>query len=519
MPFRLVIETEGQRRAFGLRGGENLVGGATGCDVRIEHPTLSRHHACLLVTPAETAEDGERTGGMVLSIADLDSENGTWHGQQRVRGARRIEPPTEIRWGAVTGLLEWIDDGDSRPARGPRVDPPSSDRPVEAASPASTTTSVGPLYTFTLSYLPDLIAAAHDGLSVPGLASRVGDALVESLPCRKVGVERTSGGTSVPLYRGGDVAADDSGYSLPSRAAAAAFSVEAHFSAVEQSRVFTPILQVAAGLLALAEAATADREAVRADVAGPAPVGSSASPPDPPTQHQGLRALYRRAEQIAEGDVHVLIRGESGTGKELLARFIHQSSRRASGPFVALNCAALSRDLQEVELFGIERGMATGVEARSGRFEEAHGGTLFLDEIGDMALDVQAKILRVLQEREVYRIGAKRATSADVRVLSATHRDLHGMIEAGQFRSDLWHRIADWECRVPALRERKIDIPNLAAFFLADAAAALGTTPVAVSVAALDALTASRIDTERCSVVNNPPSGTKSRAVCSSRSS
>ncbi|MDX1631434.1 MAG: sigma 54-interacting transcriptional regulator, partial [Thermoanaerobaculia bacterium] len=150
----------------------------------------------------------------------------------------------------------------------------------------------------------------------------------------------------------------------------------------------------------------------------------------------------------------------------LLARYIHRASPRREEPFVALNCAALPRDLLEAELFGIEQGVATGVRSRPGKFELADGGTLFLDEIGDMAFETQAKILRVLQEAEVYRVGGQEPRKARVRVVAATNQDLDELREDGRFREDLYHRIADWRVDLPALRERRADIPNLAAHFL-----------------------------------------------------
>ncbi|MCB1056284.1 MAG: sigma 54-interacting transcriptional regulator, partial [Acidobacteria bacterium] len=157
---------------------------------------------------------------------------------------------------------------------------------------------------------------------------------------------------------------------------------------------------------------------------------------------------------------------------------------------VALNCAALPDDLLEAELFGVERGVATGVEARAGKLEQAHGGTLFLDEIGDMAPATQAKILRALQEGEVYRLGGREPRPARVRVISATHRDLEAMLAAGDFRADLYHRIAGWEVTLPPLRRRRADIGNLAAFFLEREAAALGVRPAGISRAAVVALEA-----------------------------
>jgi len=162
----------------------------------------------------------------------------------------------------------------------------------------------------------------------------------------------------------------------------------------------------------------------------------------------------------------VLIRGESGTGKEMVARLIHGNSPRKDGPFVAINCAALPETLLESELFGIERGVATGVEARAGKFELARGGTVFLDEIGDIPLTLQAKLLRVLQEREIEKLGGRRRIPIDVRLLFATHRDLEQMIERGEFRQDLYYRLKVVEIVLPPLRERKEDIPKLVRWFL-----------------------------------------------------
>ena len=170
--------------------------------------------------------------------------------------------------------------------------------------------------------------------------------------------------------------------------------------------------------------------------------------------------------RVADSQASVLIRGESGTGKEMVARLIHGNSPRKDGPFVAINCAALPETLLESELFGIERGVATGVEARPGKFELAKGGTIFLDEVGDIPLALQAKLLRVLQEREVEKLGGRRRIPIDVRILSATHRSLEEMIERGEFRQDLYYRLKVVEITLPPLRERKDDIPKLVRFFL-----------------------------------------------------
>jgi two-component system response regulator HydG len=178
------------------------------------------------------------------------------------------------------------------------------------------------------------------------------------------------------------------------------------------------------------------------------------------------RRVLDLVSRVAASKISILLTGESGTGKELVARMIHAKSDRADRPFVAINCAALPESLLESELFGIERGVATGVEARSGRFEAAQGGTLFLDEIGDMPPALQSKLLRVLQEREIERVGGRRRVPIDVRVLAATHARLAERIARGEFREDLYYRLRVVEIALPPLRERREDIPKLTRYFL-----------------------------------------------------
>ncbi|MFP5381301.1 MAG: sigma-54-dependent transcriptional regulator [Gammaproteobacteria bacterium] len=185
------------------------------------------------------------------------------------------------------------------------------------------------------------------------------------------------------------------------------------------------------------------------------------------TQDLGMQRLLETARQIATSDSSVVIHGESGTGKELLARYIHQHSRRVQGPFVAFNCGALSEDLAASELFGYEKGAFTGAQMRKiGLFEAANGGTLFLDEVAELPMSVQIKLLRVLQEREVLRVGAVEPVKIDVRVLAATNRDLREAVEAGHLRNDLYFRLNVVTLSLPPLRERRDDIPLLAYFLL-----------------------------------------------------
>jgi len=182
---------------------------------------------------------------------------------------------------------------------------------------------------------------------------------------------------------------------------------------------------------------------------------------------EAMRAIFKRIGLVADSGNSVLVQGETGTGKELVAQALHRNSARSAGPFVAVNCAAIPSELLESELFGHVKGAFSGAATdRLGRFREADGGTLFLDEIGDMALPTQAKILRVLQEREVMPVGARHALPIDLRVVAATHRDLEADVEAGRFRADLWYRLQVITIKLPPLRERTGDVALLASHFL-----------------------------------------------------
>jgi two-component system nitrogen regulation response regulator GlnG len=181
-----------------------------------------------------------------------------------------------------------------------------------------------------------------------------------------------------------------------------------------------------------------------------------------------MREVYKTIGKVAPSDVTVMVQGESGTGKELIARAIHFNSRRLGKPFIAINCAAIPKELLESELFGFEKGAFTGaVERKLGKFEQANGGTIFLDEIGDMPLDLQAKILRVLQEKEVTRTGGNQNIAIDVRIIAATNQDLEEMTRRKEFREDLFYRLNVVPINLVPLRERSEDIPPLVEYFLA----------------------------------------------------
>jgi DNA-binding NtrC family response regulator len=207
-------------------------------------------------------------------------------------------------------------------------------------------------------------------------------------------------------------------------------------------------------------------------------------------QGRAMKQIFETIQKVAETDLSVLVRGESGTGKELVAQALHQRSARRAKPFIAVNCAAISKELVESELFGHEKGAFTGADARRvGKFEAANGGTIFLDEIGDMAPETQAKVLRVLQEKSFEPVGGNRVVNSDVRVVAATHRDLEAEVKNGRFREDLYYRLKVVEMTLPPLRERLEDVPLLAERFIHAVAERLGRPPKHCSNEALARLT------------------------------
>jgi two-component system NtrC family response regulator len=206
-----------------------------------------------------------------------------------------------------------------------------------------------------------------------------------------------------------------------------------------------------------------------------------------PGDSPAIQSVYAQMAPLVRGDLPVLVLGETGVGKECVARILHLSSARRSGPFMAINCAAIPADLLEAELFGIGKGVATGVVERKGRFQMAEGGTLFLDEIGEMPPPLQTKLLRALQQKEVQPVGGA-AVSVDIRVVAATNSDLHRRMEEGAFRRDLYYRVAGYALRVPPLRERREDVPALVEAFVRAHASDAGKRIRGITVRTLRAL-------------------------------
>ena len=203
-----------------------------------------------------------------------------------------------------------------------------------------------------------------------------------------------------------------------------------------------------------------------------------------------MQEIFRAIGRLSRSHISVLINGESGTGKELVAQALHRHSPRADGPFIAINTAAIPSELLESELFGHEKGAFTGAQAqRKGRFEQAHGGTLFLDEIGDMPMDLQTRLLRVLAEGEFFRVGGISPIQADVRIIAATHQNLQELVAEGRFREDLYHRLNVIKIHLPALRERREDIPLLLDHFMRQCAAEIGEPVKQLSPEVIEHLT------------------------------
>ncbi len=467
MAYRVLARFEDQTIRSTLQPGRNSIGSDPSCGICLPNSTVSRHHAVLTVT----AEG--------VDLRDLGSTNGTLLRSQRVEQAQ-LQPGDIFVIGRVVVLLEEVADDDLEVGivvpRTP-VDPGTAIVEGLDGQP-DVTDSFTPLDRFTLDHLPRLLDQLCGNIDRPRLAQKVGYALFETMPVAAVEIVESGSSDKGVLYAAERPEQEEEGPSRWIEGTVGSCQARALFLSERNGRRYQPVIDSAALLLALA-----DR---RQDLSSPGVVHSiSAERPQPPSVDPVMQRIYDQAERVARGDVGVLIFGESGTGKEVLASFIHAASPRGLQPLVAINCASLPRDLLEAELFGVERGVATGVEERPGKFEAADQGTLFLDEIGDMALETQAKILRVLQEREVFRIGGHTPRPARARLVAATNRPIHKMISEGTFRAELYHRIATWEVELPSLRHRRADIPNLAAHFLTMEAQRYGIRARGISRAAL----------------------------------
>lgn len=456
MRYCLVGQYEGEPVRVLIPDGVVTLGAGGECDVILPYPTISRRHARL-----------EHTGE-TLTVEDLGSSNGTHVDGRRVRAPTGLQPDQELRLGEIRLRVEPVAAGDDQIGA-------AADSPAFEPDPRDSHATLSSVATDRLAFdhLPPLLARLPRTDNLAEAARLVGEMLWSALPLEGLRLTDTRHSEAVVFQAG------RSHESADHRDDAPPITIELTLSREcipgREERIFA----LTRALLGLVH---------ETDEAPTPTAGRGSGWPQPPPLDPDVRAIYERASRIAGSDISVLIQGESGTGKDLLARFIHQQAGEADRPFIALNCAALPADLLEAELFGIEKGVATGVEARTGCFERAHGGTLFLDEIGDMSAETQARILRVLQEGEVQRVGGSSTVAAKPRVISATNRDIDAMVADGSFRLDLLYRIAGWEVTLPPLRQRPADIANLAVHFLVEACRARRTRVRGISQRALDCL-------------------------------
>lgn len=465
-------------RRFHLGPGGHVVGSVADAAVRIEAAGISRRHARI-----EVLADG----GAV--VRDLDSKNGTFAGGRRVREVA-VCGFTMIAFGSVQAVLQPADPARTDVLLGLGESPGTSSGASSGGAGESPGTSPEGLTTQGLhplerlaETLEEVLPSLAEGLSTPEeAAEELAHRWLAALPVGRVEfLRRGPGGggeavvaaastlEAVPRSVAGLEVEGPDGWTLRLRAPSSA-----------RLAPLQPLFRLALASLAARRRTLRPRAAPVAAAEAEAPPPSGLGP--------GMSKLYRRAGKVARGEVPVMILGESGAGKEVLARWLHARSRRADGPFLAVNCAALPRELLESELFGIEKGVATGVEARPGLLERGSGGTVFLDEVGDMAAETQAKVLRVLENPVLYRVGGRTPVQVDVRFLAATNRDLERLVEEGGFRRDLYHRLAAFEVKLPPLRERREEIPSLAAHFFHRELAKRGTASPGITRAALGAL-------------------------------
>ena len=487
------LRLEGEGRHWSLQRGETVLGSAPGGGILLAARGVSRRHAVI-----ETDDAGAR-------IRDLGSKNGT-----RVNGSAvstsPLRPGDEIELGAARLRLAEVDADDVELAIS-LPDLPSLPT-ADASAPTSLVGRPG-----ARSAADQLALVSRFFLAVGAVD---GPCLEAALACLADAPERpgafvvrrvASGPPVLVAARGAieSVAAqvteawsrltDEAGLQVltvePAAPGPRGVGVVARGAGDELGlfllvrRADDADLPLLATLVPMLARFVTPSTATRSGPSGALPLPSEIVP----TVVPAMQAVYEQIVQIGDHDTPVLILGESGAGKEHLARLVHDSSPRASGPFVAVNCAAVPQELLEAEMFGIGRGVATGVAARVGTFQQADGGTLFLDEIGDMPPTLQAKLLRALEGGAVVPVG-REAVAVDVRVVAATHADLDQRMADGSFRSDLYFRLAGYVLDVPPLRARRADLPALVTSFVRRHAVAAGKSVRGITVKALEALRA-----------------------------
>jgi len=493
---------DGREQRFALWGDELTVGSLGGSDIHLPVPAVSRRHAVLRV------QNGH------VHVRDLGSKNGTWINGFRIEEGRLL-PGDDVAFGPVTFRLVELDPEDGVLAmRGEDQEPhPASEHDGTSDTRTQVRRTSGHSADW-LGVLDELSAVLLDS-SGPGIRAAM-ERLAEAAGAKGAVLAEADGdGGTVVLASGGSRTPPLDHPELRREILKALKRSAESREKVVSLRVDRPepTVMVAAanpaggGLVLAVVGARGAGEDLRVllrpilrmvlrNGASPTPESAAQATTEPvpdlvfPEGYvaciaPAMREMYGQVRQLLRGGIPVLITGETGVGKDLVARILHLSSNRAGGPFVAVNCAAIPTELLEAELFGIERGVATGVGPREGKFQLASGGTIFLDEISDMSLELQAKVLRAIQEHEVHPLGARRSRPVDVRIVSATNTDLRKRMAEGRFRQDLFYRVAGFELAVPPLRERREDIAPLVEHFLKRYATEIGKPVRGLTVKAL----------------------------------
>ncbi len=437
--FRLQLEAapEGVQSVTDLVPGSYIVGSSPDADIQLAISTISRQHARLEVLPS---------GGLILE--DLDSTNGTFCNGHRIARVA-LTNSVAVSFGKADGTLLPI--GQENISIAIAVGSGESVSAASVAGPEHASTAALDLTSEALEVMGQTLAQAMGAeYRFVQLANDLFTAWMDALPLQGIAlIDRQHDTVTISLGQC-DKSVTHLSYESPAQYRIAVWCSPA------LDRRLAPVI---AFLLALGGEVDSHEESS-------IDPGVETTSYGAPTHNPAVISLLKDCAKIARSALPVMILGESGTGKELLARWVHDRSERADRPFIALNCAALPKDLQEAELFGIEKGTATGVGARAGLIEQADGGTLFLDELGDMAADTQAKLLRALESEAIVRLGGSRVRDVNVRFVSATNQALQRQIDAGSSRLDLYHRLAGYEAQLPPPRARQEDIPGLATHFL-----------------------------------------------------
>lgn len=470
------------------------MGRAASCDVHLLDDKVSREH-CVF----EPTEAG-------LTVRDLNSRNGTWVNGVRVVGQRRLSVEDTVGVGEtlvlVSDTAEAFRASDGESTLVVSMGPVGSLR--SAGAPDEDTMGRAGRLLLETAFSTDPLKAAQQFVDSIGLALRCDEVIV----CRK-----NPEGQMRPLAaspRGASISLNLGVLETAAKQHRAVCVEEAQLRAKHDERTTTvvrlhawvacaPVLPVASAVVAVVRSQRFESQELAllelvCRAAGPmlmseAPSTPTESGPVIVAESEAMRAVVRDATRAASSTSTVLLLGESGSGKEQVARLIHAKSLRRTGPFVAVNCGAIPEPLAESELFGHERGaFTTAVAAHAGVFERADGGTLFLDEIGELSVSVQVKLLRVLEERLVFRVGGKNARPVDFRLIAATNRALDALVQAGTFREDLFYRLNVVQLRLAPLRERPEDILPMAQFFAARHAASMGRPLPAFSEALQSAI-------------------------------